>query len=341
MVTERVFGVLYGQDIMAIDISNDKGMSVTVLDLGATIQSIIVPDKDGKAVDVALGYDTPAEYMTNGGYMGATIGRHGNRIGKAQFTLNGKKYFLDANEGRNQLHGGAGGFDKKIWRYKLLDNAAEFTCWAWDMESGFPGNIETKITFSVGDDNSLTLCYKARCDKDTVANFTNHCYFNLAGHASGDIHSHTVKINASGYTPADTESIPTGRIDSVAGTQLDFRAGKYLSEGINDADIMVFGGFDHNFVLDGEGWKQAAEAYSAATGIGMQVFTTLEGMQLYSGNYVTDRAGKGGVKYFPRSGFCMETQHFPDAINHTGFPSPILRKGETLKEKTTYKFFVK
>jgi len=341
MIKDRYFGTHHGKPVMAIDMENGRGMKVTLLSLGATIQSIKAPDREGDLVDVALGYDTPAEYEANGGYVGATIGRHGNRIGNARFMLNGSEYVLDANEGKNQLHGGANGFDMKIWRYKLLEKAVVFTCHAWDMESGFPGNIETSVTFTLGEDNSLTLSYKARCDKDTVANFTNHCYFNLNGHDSGDIHEQWVRIFADQYTVCDKESIPTGVIAPVKGTQLDFTAGKLLKEGIDAPDIMVYGGFDHNFVLQGHGYRQCAEAYSAKTGIGMKVYTGLEGMQLYTGNFIDDRDGKGGTRYHRRGGFCMETQHFPDAINHENFPTPVLKYGETLEEKTCYRFYVK
>ncbi len=340
MVTIRSFSEASGKKVSAIDIKNSRGMSVTVLDLGATIQSIFVPDRNSRAVDVCLGYDTAGEYLENGGYVGACIGRCANRIGGSRFELNGKEYILDANEGRNQLHGGANGFDRKMWAVAMLDNGAEFTCHAGDMESGYPGNIETRVRFTLDENNALTLEYFARCDADTVANFTNHCYFNLNGHDSGDVLHHRVTINADKYTPADKESIPTGELAEVSGTKLDFRQGRYIGDGVDAPEFVTFGGYDHNFVLNGAGFREAAWAYCPETGIGMKVSTTLEGLQFYTGNYITPRRGKGGASYGPRGGFCMETQHFPDAINKAGFPSPVLKKGEELYEKTVYQFFV-
>mgnify|MGYP000845668133 CR=1 FL=1 len=339
MINSRIFGSVGEKEIRAIELSNEKGMRAVVLTLGAALQSITVPDKNGKEVDVCLGYDTPQEYLANTGYFGACIGRHANRIGGAAFTLNGVKYTLDANEGRNQLHGGANGFDRKIWDCDITPDAAEFRCTAEHLEGGFPGRIETRVRYSLDDDNGLTIEYTASCDEDTVVNLTNHCYFNLSGHDSGDVLDHVITIHAGAYTPADEESIPTGEILSVEGTPLDFRSGRVLRDGIDSPEFAPFAGYDHNFVTDGSGFREVACAFSPVTGIGMRVITTLEGMQLYTGNHITPRAGKRGAGYAERGGFCMETQHFPDAVNKPAFPSPILKKGEIFSEKTCYRFF--
>ncbi len=339
MISSRIFGYSGKNEILAIELGNDKGMSAVVLTLGATLQSIVVPDKDGKPVDVCLGYDTPGEYLSNTGYFGACIGRNANRIGGAAFELGGVKYALDANEGLNQLHGGANGFDRKFWDVEITPDAAVFRCAAGHLESGFPGRIETRVKYSLDGENGLTIEYTARCDEDTVVNLTNHCYFNLSGHDSGDILDHVVTIHADSYTPADDQSIPTGETAGVGGTPLDFRQGRILRAGIDSPEFAPFAGYDHNFVTSGAGFREVASATSPETGIGMRVITTLEGMQLYTGNHITPRAGKRGARYSERGGFCMETQHFPDAVNKPSFPSPVLKKGETFSEKTCYRFF--
>ena len=340
MVNSRIFGYVNGKQIEAVDLTNSRGMSVTVLTLGATLQKIVVPDKNAEPLDVCLGYDTPEEYMTNSGYFGACIGRNANRIGNASFVLGVRLYKLDANEGPNQLHGGANGFDKKIWSCELLQDAAVFRCSAENLESGFPGKLEAQVKYSLDDKNGLTLEYSATCDEDTVVNLTNHCYFNLSGHGNGDVLDHEVTIQADFYTPADDQSIPTGDILSVEGTKLDFRAGRILQDGIDSAEFAVYKGYDHNFTVSGEGFREVARAKSPKSGIQMAVYTTLEGMQLYTGNNISERRGKGAARYFERSGFCMETQHYPDAVNKPEFPSPVLKKGDTFSEKTLYRFSV-
>lgn len=340
MIKTSVFGNLNGKEILSYTIENAKGASVSILTLGATVHSICVPDKDGKLVDVCLGYDTAEEYMENGGYVGACIGRCANRIGCSKFTLNGKEYAVDPNEGRNHLHGGASGFDRKIWNAEIAGEKVIFSCSAPHMESGYPGNFECSVAFGLSDDGCLSLEYTASCDEDTVANLTNHAYFNLAGHGEGNVLDHVLTLDADTYTVTDDESIPTGELASACGTVLDFTKGKAMSEGIEDTSIAVYGGFDHNFCLGGKGMHHAAKVYCPRSGITMDVLTTLEGIQFYSGNFVSDRKGKNGASYFPRSGFCLETQHYPDAINHANFPSPILKKGEKFNHTTYYKFSV-
>ncbi|MBR6812263.1 MAG: galactose mutarotase [Oscillospiraceae bacterium] len=340
MIKTGVFGYLEGKEILKVTIENAKGASVTILSLGATIHSICVPDKEGKLVDVCLGYNTVGEYLENTGYVGATIGRWANRIGGSKFTLNGKEYAVDPNEGKNHLHGGAGGFDKKLWTVAIKGDKAVFSCRAPHMESGYPGNFKCSVSFGLSDDNCLSLDYEAVCDEDTIANLTNHAYFNLAGHASGSALDHVLTLDADTYTVNDDESIPTGEIASVRGTVLDFTSGKPFSDGIDDASIAVYGGFDHNFPISGEGMHHAARVYCPESGITMDVETTLEGIQLYTANHLTDRKGKNGAFYRPHNSFCLETQHYPDSINHENFPSPILKKGEVFHHTTHYKFSV-
>ena len=327
--------------VASITLENANGMRVTLLSYGATIQSILVPDKDGRMTDVLLGYDRAADYEVNSGYLGACIGRNGNRIAGAAFCLNGRHYTLTTNEGKNQLHGGLCGFDKKIWSYTCREDSVEFTTVLADGEEGFPGRMEVAITFTLDDENGLHIDYRAVSDRDTVANFTNHAYFNLNGHGSGDILGHTLQLQASAFTPADEHTMPTGEITPVDGTCMDFRAPKTIGSGIHDPLLKPFGGYDNNFCLDGSGLRKVAEAAGDKSGIVMDVETTLEGVQLYTANFLSDRTGKGGAHYGPFGGFCLETQHYPDAINQPAFPSPVLRRGEQLHETTIYRFGVR
>ena len=337
----EVHGGMFDVPEASITLENANGMRVTLLSYGATIQSILVPDKDGRMTDVLLGYDRAADYEVNSGYLGACIGRNGNRIAGAAFCLNGRRYTLTANEGKNQLHGGLCGFDKKIWSYTCREDSVEFTTVLADGEEGFPGRMEVAITFTLDDENGLHIDYRAVSDRDTVANFTNHAYFNLNGHGSGDILGHTLQLHASAFTPADEHTMPTGEITPVDGTCMDFRAPKTIGSGIHDPLLKPFGGYDNNFCLDGSGLRKVAEAAGDKSGIVMDVETTLEGVQLYTANFLSDRTGKGGAHYGPFGGFCLETQHYPDAINQPAFPSPVLRRGEQLHETTIYRFGVR
>lgn len=328
--------------VACITLENDNHMQVRLLSYGATIQSILVPDSTGALTDVVLGYDTAAEYERNNGYLGAAIGRNGNRIANAAFTLGGQRYTLTANEGENQLHGGLCGLDKKIWSYTCRsDRSVTFTTELADGEEGFPGTLAISITYTLDDENGLHIDYRAHCDADTVANFTNHAYFNLNGHGSGDILCHRLRLAASAYTPADEHTMPTGEIAPVDGTCMDFRTAKPIGRDLSHPLLAHFGGYDHNFCLDGQGLRLVGEAEGDRSGIVMQVLTTLEGVQLYTGNGLSARVGKSGAQYAPHGGFCLETQHYPDAINQPAFPSPILRQGETLHETTIYRFLVR
>jgi len=338
MVTIKDFGANSKGRVAAITLENRNGMRVTVLSYGATVQSVVVPDRDGKPTDVVLGYDTAAEYERNNGFLGATVGRNANRIAGAAFTLDGVRYALTANEGKNQLHGGNVGLDKKIWSYSCRENAAEFSAVLEDGEEGFPGRMAVSVCFSLDDANGLRIDYRAEADADTIANLTNHAYFNLNGQGSGEIWNHTLRLAASRFTPGNAETLPTGEILPVDGTCMDFRAPRRLGRDRADASLSLYGGYDHNLCLDGEGLRAVAAAEGDRSGIRLTVETTLEGIQLYTGNGLSPRAGKDGARYEPYGGFCLETQHYPDAINQPAFPSPVLRRGEGYHEATIYRF---
>lgn len=331
-----------GREVTAYRITNACGGSAVLLDYGATLQSLCVPGKDGKLVDVVLGYDTAKEYDENGGFFGAGIGRVCNRIGNASFTLDGVKYDVVKSEGKNQLHGGTKGFDRCFFDVAEIAGGLQFTRLSPDGEEGFPGNLQVKITVTLSDDNVLSFLYEADTDKATPVSLTNHAYYNLAG--EGDMLDHELKIYASNYTPVDPESIPTGEIAPVAGTPLDFTAGKVvgLDIGADMEQMKLVGGFDHNFVLDStDDWKVAAEAYCARTGIAMRVETTAPAMQFYSGNCITATVGKNGSKLAPRYGLCLETQIHPDAVNKPNFPSPFIPAGGHYASRTCYIFSVR
>jgi aldose 1-epimerase len=345
-ITKEVFGKLDdGRQVDIFTLTNANGVKARVMTLGATLVSMEVPDKDGNMADVALGFDTPAEYPEKSPYFGCTAGRVANRIGKAKFTLDGTEYKLATNNGENHLHGGIVGFDKVIWQGVEIDapdgDAVEFTYLSPDGEEGYPGNLSCSVTYKLTDDNELSFNYKATTDKTTLANFTNHGYWNLAGHDSGDILAHEMMITADRYTVADEESIPTGELKDVAGTEMDFRTPQAIGARVDEVPGDP-GGYDHNYVLNATGGLAlAAKVTEPTTGRVMEVFTTEPGVQLYSGNYLDGIAGKGGASYGIRTGFCLETQHFPDAPNKPDFPSIVLRPGEEYKHLTVHKFSVK
>ena len=338
MVREGQFGLLDGQPVALLTIT-DGAMEAELIPFGAAVRSIRVPDRNGNTVDVCLGYDTPAEYRDQGGCLGGCLGRCANRIGGAKFTLNGVTYPLFANEGANTLHGGKVGFHKKLWAYTCGENSVTFTLDSPDGEEGFPGNLHVEVTYTLGN-GALTIDYRAVTDRDTVVNMTNHTYFNLAGHDGGRVDDHVLTIRASRYTPAGSGNIPTGEIASVEGTPLDLRRGAVLGDRLGDPFLAAGGGYDQNFVLDG-GEGPAAELYCPRTGIAMEMTTTLEGTQLYTAGHLSNRPGTGGAVYDIAHAVCLETQHFPDAVNHENFPSPVLRAGQEFHETTSYRFFVK
>lgn len=338
----------HGEAVSVYEIENKSGDKVRVTDYGAALVSIIVPDKNGTMQDVLLGYDNVTGYENNTCYFGAVIGRNGNRIADAKVTIDGTVYQLDQNDNENNLHSGNNGMDAKVWDVKEhTENSITFTCTSADGEQGFPGTMKAQITYTLTDAHAVELSYEAVSDKDTVANFTNHAYFNLSGHASGDVLGQELMLRASHFTPViDAKAIPTGEIAAVAGTPMDFTTAKPIGRDMdaNDTQVHYGGGFDHNFVLDKSekgAFELAAEAYSPETGIVMKTYTDLPGIQFYSGNFVTKQDGKQGAVYDKRHGFCLETQYFPNSVNDPNFEAPFLKAGEVYKTKTSYQFGVK
>ena len=324
-----------GEEVLAGRIENAAGMAVTVLDYGATIQSVCVPDGRGGRVDVALGYDTVAGYEAGDGYLGATIGRVGNRIGGARFSLNGEEYDLAKNDGENHLHGGLRGFDKYVWDMKAVPGGLACSRISPDGEEGYPGTLEVTVTFTLSEDDALAITYEARTDRDTPVNLTNHTYFNLNG--GGSVLDHTLRLAAHRFCENGAGCLPTGRMLAVEGTPFDFRRPKPIGRdiGADDPQLRVGGGYDHSFDLDG---GPAAVLYSAQSGLEMTVETDLPGMQVYTANFLSPRPGKGGAVMGPREAVCLETQLHPNAMNCWGFPSPVLRAGKVLVTRTCYRF---
>ncbi len=337
-----------GEAVSVYLLENKNGASVRVTDYGAALVSIIVPDKNGGMQDVLLGYDNVTGYENNTCYFGAVIGRNGNRIANAQLTIDGVAYSLDSNDNENNLHSGEKGMDTIVWDVKeYTDNAITFTCKSADLEQGFPGNMDVQVTYVLTDEHAVEIHYEAVSDKDTVANFTNHAYFNLEGHASGNVLGQELMLRASYYTPViDSKAIPTGEIAPVAGTPMDFTTAKTIGRDMeaDDTQIKYGGGFDHNFVLDKEekgAFELMAEAYAPGTGIVMEAYTDRPGVQFYSGNFITTQDGKQGAVYGKRQGFCLESQFFPNSVNEPKFEAPIIKAGEVYRSKTSYQFRVK
>ena len=333
-------------------LKNESGMTVCVTNYGAIITSIIVPDRNGKRADVALGYDRVEDYINavDKPYFGAVVGRYGNRIAKGEFTLDGETYSLLQNNGENHLHGGAIGFDKVVWAVDEYVEGKSLTLsyLAKDKEEGYPGNLELIIVYTLADDNSLVVDYHATTDKATPINVTQHTYFNLKGEGQGTILDHKLMLNAKTFTPVDESLIPTGEMPAVAGTPFDFTTAKAIGRDIDQQnEQLVFGlGYDHNWILNKDGKEGelslAAQVHEPSSGRVMEIYTTEPGIQFYCGNFLDGRLkGKSGKPYVHRGGFCLETQHFPDSPNQPNFPSTILKPGETYESKTVFKFSAK
>lgn len=348
-VTKVSFGSLEdGSPVDQYVLTNANGMVVKIISYGAIITEALVPDKDGTLGDVVLGFDSLDGYLGEHPYFGAIAGRVANRIANGRFSLSGEDYTLATNNGPNHLHGGVKGFDKRLWSGEIVDSPdakVKFSYRSADGEEGYPGNLDVEVTYTLTAENELRIDYSAKTDKATPLNLTNHSYFNLAGEGSGAIHDHVLQIFAENYTPTDETLIPTGEIASVEGTGLDFREptkiGARIAEVGEDPK-----GYDHNFVLNGydesQPLRKAATVYEATSGRVMDVFTTEPGVQFYSGNFLDGTlTGKSGNKYESQTGFCLETQHFPDSINHPNFPSTVLEPGSEYTQTTIYQFSVR
>lgn len=337
-----------GTNVDLYVLTNNRGAEVSIITYGARVVSLKVPGRDGKFADVVLGYDNLEGYLKDTAYFGAIAGRYANRIARAQFNLDGKTYTLPQNDGRNSLHGGLRGFDKRVWTARDVSTPSveslELTYLSKDGEEGYPGNLTAHVTYTLASNNELRIEYSATTDKDTVVNLTNHSYFNLAGQGNGDILGEELMINAGKFTPIDSAFIPTGELLSVVGTPFDFRRPAAIGARINDDNeqLKFGGGYDHNFVLNRDhksGLILAARVFDRKSGRELEVWTTQPGLQFYSGNFLDGSLrGKGGVAYQRRYGFCLETQHFPDSPHHSGFPSTELKPGERYHQITVFKF---
>jgi aldose 1-epimerase len=338
-----------GETVYRYTLTNEKGFEAQVISFGATLASLTTPDRTGKTADIVLGYDTLDGYEQDKSYFGATIGRYGNRIAGGQFTLNGTVFHLPKNDGPNTLHGGTIGFNKRVWtgvdRSRGDAQVLELTYTSPDGEQGFPGTLKVKVTYTLPrEKNELQIDYSATTDKDTVVNLTNHSYFNLSGVVNQEILDHQLLLRAPEFTPVDSTLIPTGELRKVADTPFDFTKPTSIGARIKlQEEQLKFGkGYDHNWVLEsaapGE-LRLAAEVFEPATGRVLQVLTTEPGIQFYSGNFLDGTVrGKGGELYGHRTGFCLETQHFPDSPNHPNFPSTVLKPGQTYQTTTVFRF---
>ena len=347
-ITKSSFGFIPdGKEVELFTIVNSHGLKMTVMTYGATVVSLEVPDRNGKLMDVVLGYDSLSGYIRNSPYFGATVGRYANRIAKGRFALYGTVYKLAVNNGVNALHGGVKGFDKVVWNADVIEEDGAtgiiLTYLSKNKEEGYPGDLQCEARYFLNDNNEMVVKYKASAITPTPVNITNHSYFNLAGQGNGNILNHELTIIADNYTPVDSTLIPTGEIRKVEGTPFDFTNPHKVGERINADDIQLkFGnGYDHNFALNKSSRKLtfAARLYESTTGIEMELYTTEMGLQFYTGNFLDGTIiGKEGGKYNFRYALCLEPQFFPDSPNQKSFPDCILKPGMPYEHKSVYRF---
>ncbi len=338
-VTKKLWGKVDDKEVFLYTLTNKHGDEVKISNYGGTITSWVTPDKNGNRSNIVIGFDSLNDYLQKPPYFGAIVGRYGNRIGDAKFELGGQVYHLAANNGKNHLHGGIKGFDKEVWEASVPNDSIPSLLLSYvskDGEEGYPGNLQVTVTYTLSDDDALTIEYNAQTDKPTPVNLTNHSYFNLTGDISHTILDHTLMINANGYTPVDTSLIPTGEIKSVRGTAFDFTQPKKIGKDIG----MVKGGYDHNFVLNkkDDSLSLAAVLSDSLSGRELRVFTTQPGLQFYTGNFLDGKfINRDKKPVNQHDALCMETQHFPDSPNKPQFPSTILKPGEKYHSVTKYK----
>ncbi|MEE0867557.1 MAG: aldose epimerase family protein [Clostridia bacterium] len=338
-ITKKEFGVLESETVYLFTLDNNKGLKAEIFNLGGTIRALYF-----NGTDVVQGYDTLDKYLIRSCYYGAIIGRYSNRIENSVFTINGKDYHLYANDGRNNLHGGKIGFDKKLWNAEMLDGeepSLRLTLHSPDGDEGFPGNCDVTVTYTLTKGNALRIHYEGICDQDSAINMTNHSYFNLNGHDSGTIDNHTLELASDFYTPNCEECFPCGEVLSVKNTAFDLTTAKPLGECFksNDEQVKMFNGFDHNFVLRGMGFRHCATLIGDKTGIKMDMCTDLPGVQIYTVNSNDDNfTCKNGAIYPVHSAICLETQTFPNGLKHTHYPNGFIKKGEKYDTVTEYKF---
>ncbi len=329
-----------GHAVEEFTLTNRRGAVARLISYGGVLTELWVPDRDGRMDDVVLGFDNLAQFEAENHYFGTITGRVANRIAQGQFSLDGQTYQLAINDAPNHLHGGVKAFDRVVWEGTPVPSpagpAVRFNHLSPDGDEGYPGNLAVSVTYQLTHDNALTIEYEAKTDQATPVNLTNHAYFNLAGHAAGPVYEQTLLLRAATYTEFDSVQIPTGRLLPVAGTPLDFTVATPIGSRIDQVGT----GYDQNFVIDAADGSllPAAEAYDPSSGRLMEVLTTQPGVQLYTGNHFEQVVGKGGALYVQHQGFCLETQNFPDAINHDHFPTPVLRPGATYRHTTVHRF---
>jgi aldose 1-epimerase len=339
IIENNIIGKKDGIELVQYTLTNKNGMSVKIISLGATVTGIMVPDRNKEMGDVVLGFDSLAGYMDPANsFFGVIAGRYANRIAKGKFVLNGETYTLAQNNNGNSLHGGLKGFDKAVWNAttSLADSSLTLKYASKDGEEGYPGNLNVEVRYKLRDDNALEINYTAVTDKATPVNLTNHSYFNLSAGKKSDILDHVLQLKASKYTPVDKTLIPTGKIDEVSGTPMDFRQPKAIGKDIGKVD----GGFDHNWIFDKDSasLELVGKLVDPSSGRNLEFWTSEPGVQFYSGNFLKGQEGKKGMKYTKHAGLCLEAQHYPDSPNQPSFPSTILQPGQTYKQTTIYKF---
>ena len=331
------------------ELENRNGLHLKVSEYGATAMELRVPDAKGEVVDVLLGFDAIEGFQKSASFFGALVGRYANRIANGRFELDGKIYELELNNGPNHLHGGSNGFNRRRWSGEAISGGGyqgvRFSRTSPDGEEGYPGNLDVVVTYKVTDENEWIIEYEARTDRPTVINLTQHAYFSLSGHDSGDILEHQLQLDASLMTPVDENLIPTGELESVDGTPFDFRAAKSIGQDIESDNLQLRrgGGYDHNFVVDrpegSDDLMRAATVWDPKSGRRMTTLTTEPGFQFYTGNFLDgSKLGKQGARYGPRAGFCLETQRFPDSPNREQFPTCRLDPGDVYRSTTVYRF---
>jgi aldose 1-epimerase len=337
-----------GRCVALFTLENDRGVRARIMSYGGTVVSLAVPDRAGRLDDVVLGFDDLAGYLGAGGYLGALIGRYGNRIAGARFALDGVEHRVTANEGPNHLHGGRTGFDKVLWnavpRSTVAGPALELGYVSQHGEEGYPGSLSVRVVYTLMHDSALRIEYTATTDRDTVVNLTNHAYWNLAGHGAGTILDHRLQLDSDRFAPVGPGQLPTGELRPVEGTPFDFRRSAAIGARIDSDDdqLRIGRGYDHSWEIDGAAGvlRRAARVSEPVTGRVLEVLTTEPAVQLYSGNFLGGMRGKAGATYHPRTGFCLETQHFPDSPNQPSFPTTTLRAGQPYHTVTVYRFLV-
>ncbi len=342
-IAQKPFGVTRsGVKVDEYTLSSGAGVTASIITWGGIVRSLQIPDRNGKMADIVLGFDELSPYEARHPYFGTLTGRFANRIAKGSFILDGKRYSLAVNNGPNHLHGGLQGFDRTVWKARTLtrpDSASLILSHtSADGDEGYPGELSVEVTYTLSSNNTLRLDYAATTTKATPINLTSHSYFNLAGHSSGDVLDQRIEIHADQIVAVDDTLIPTGELRSVASTAFDFRKPHTIGERISE----VPPGYDHTYVLQNSlGFRRAAYAWDPDSGRALEVVTSEPGVQFYTGNFLDgSQRGKQGVAYHKHAGFCLETQHFPDSVNHPSFPSTVLRPGETYQQSTVFKFGV-